>query len=219
MSSLRSIPYKVNREVLDFINQYGVEKGIILDTDDSMDFRLDPHRKRPKRVIKEERELMSHIFLQTNILNIAQTYCQEKALYFPIRIDQRTRLYCYPDYFHYQSTDLAKSLICFAKPGRIIKNATLYLKSYGAGLFKEDIGKKSLNVRAKWVDTHSDEILNFFYENNDIINRADNKACFLSFCIEYKRFIAFMDDIDKPYFATYLPIRLDASCNGYQHIN
>lgn len=41
---------------------------------------------------------------------------------------------------------------------------------------------------------------------------------FLSFCFEYRRFVEFMNKKDVTVFYTYLPIELDASCNGYQHL-
>jgi DNA-directed RNA polymerase len=41
----------------------------------------------------------------------------------------------------------------------------------------------------------------------------------VSFCFEYVRFINFINDINRDKFETYLPIQVDASCNGYQHIS
>ena len=76
-----------------------------------------------------------------------------------------------------------------------------------------------MNSRVKWVDSNTEALCN--YETNDIINRADedSRACFVGFCIEFKRFDAFMNDHDATNFKTHLPIQLDATCNGYQHIS
>ena len=57
------------------------------------------------------------------------------------------------------------------------------------------------------------------FKNNDIINKSENKTCFLSFCFEFKRFMEFMKDNETREFYTYLPIQLDATCNGYQHLS
>lgn len=83
-------------------------------------------------------------------------------------------------------------------------------------MFGNGLDKKSINYKVKCVDDNQDYILNF--RSNDIINKADNKTCFISSCLEYERFIEFMNDLDKTLFNSYLPIQLDASCNGYQHL-
>ena len=103
-------------------------------------------------------------------------------------------------FFNSQSNDLAKALLSFSEYGKILKQdieAINYFKSYGAILFDKDLSYKSLNHRVEWVDQHQDYILNF----------------------EYKRFIRFINNIEATSFKTNLPIQLDASCNGYQHIS
>jgi DNA-directed RNA polymerase len=41
---------------------------------------------------------------------------------------------------------------------------------------------------------------------------------FLAFCIEYKRYHEFLLDENAMEFNTYLPVQLDATCNGFQHL-
>lgn len=36
--------------------------------------------------------------------------------------------------------------------------------------------------------------------------------------MEYKRYIEFLNNEDSMTFSTYLPIQLDATCNGFQHL-
>lgn len=71
-------------------------------------------------------------------MNLASIYRRFSAIYFPVRIDQRDRLYCSPGYFNYQVTELVKSLLLFAKPGVIERGDIIvinYLKTYGAKSF------------------------------------------------------------------------------------
>jgi DNA-directed RNA polymerase len=223
VNGLNKIPYKVNIDVLEFIYAYGIEKNIIIDdtTDEILSFMKNPYKNglRTKKENDKYRSLVSKVLLQRNILSIADTYSKVEKIYFPVRLDFRTRINCQTDYFDYQKCDLAKGLISFANPGIINKfdeEVIKYFKAYGANMYGENLDKKSLNYRVKWVDENSDYILNF--EINNIINKAENKVCFIAFCFEYKRFMEFMRDIDNTKFYTYLPIRLDATCNGYQHL-
>ena len=69
------------------------------------------------------------------------------------------------------------------------------------------------------MDANEDSIYNFL--SNDIVARSDpdRRICFVAFCFEYKAFMDHMKDKNSGAFTTHLPIRLDASCNGYQHIS
>lgn len=214
-------PYKINNDTLDFIKLYGLEKNIIIDDSEQkiQNFIRNPYGSYSKIDRDKLRSIYSKIVLEKNILNIANCYSGVNKIYFPVRLDQRTRIYCETDYFDYQKNDLAKGLISFGEPGIITKldtNAIKFFKGFGATMFGDGLDKKSLNYRVKWVDDNSDNILNF--RSNDVINKAENKTCFVSFCFEYERFIDFYNNKDKTVFYSYLPIQLDASCNGYQHL-
>jgi DNA-directed RNA polymerase len=87
-------------------------------------------------------------------------------------------------------------------------------KIYGANCFGED--KKSINQRLLWVEKNIDNILNF--ENGILVKQANKKLLFLAFCMEYRKYINSLNKGDK-IFKTYLPIQLDATCNGFQHLS
>jgi DNA-directed RNA polymerase len=42
---------------------------------------------------------------------------------------------------------------------------------------------------------------------------------FIAFCFEYNRWLQVLSNNEIEYFHTYLPIQLDATCNGYQHLS
>ena len=107
----------------------------------------------------------------------------------------------------------------FSKPEKIGKTdnrALGYLKAYGANCYGNKLDKKSWNERIDWIDENSDNIINF--RNGELISQSDNKLLFIAFCFEYNRLLQSLDNNDSFYFETYLPIRLDATCNGYQHL-
>ena len=127
---------------------------------------------------------------------------------------------CTPLYFNYQANELSKSLLLFSEPGTILRhdeeNIT-YLKSYGAACFSNSLGKRSIAYKCNWVDKNKDAIINY-EQNSSFVEKAKEKFLFLAFCIEYKRYQDFLFNENIPHFHTYLPIQLDATCNGFQHM-
>jgi len=221
INGLSRTPYKVNTDTLNFIYKYGVEKGIIINTEveEIKNILNNPYKSTNKGEGRKHRSIVSRIKLEKNVLSIAELY-SDLDIFFPVRMDNRTRNYCITDYFDYQKNDLAKGLISFSKPGMWYKTDTdviKYFKGFGANMFGDDLDKKSLNHRVNWVEENSERILNF--ENNDIVNKAENKTCFVSFCFEYRRFAEYMSNHESNVFYSYLPIQLDATCNGYQHLS
>jgi len=221
INGLSRTPYKVNTDTLNFIYKYGVEKDIIINTEieDIKNILNNPYKSTKKREARQHRSIVSRIKLEKNVLSIAELY-SDLEIFFPVRMDNRTRNYCITDYFDYQKNDLAKGLISFSKPGIWYKTDTdviKYFKGFGANMFGGNLEKKSLNHRVNWVEENTERILNF--ENNNIVNKADNKTCFVSFCFEYRRFVKYMSNHESNVFYSYLPIQLDATCNGYQHLS
>jgi len=198
--------------------------------------------KERKLTVEEQKEVQEHnskYFQQMQIINIARTYAYLDEFYLPVNVDWRGRVYTLPSYLTYQGTDLAKSLINFANPDLITDDRISHLKRYGANLYGND--KASLDYRSNWVDSHSSKITAL---DLDFIVKADEPFCFLAFAIEYKNWlnrketvytanvvkerinpelrkkelrisIASIEGIKE---FSHLPIYLDATCNGIQHL-
>ena len=214
VNNINKTSYKINKKVLDFIEEFGVEFGLIEDINQKHPLE---NIKRNKRQDKIYRAYKSKILLEQNILGIANTFVN-MSIYFPVRLDQRGRIYCEPFYFNYQSGELAKSLISFTFPGIINRkntNAIEYFKAYGANCYGHGLDKKSYTKRAEWLDNNIADIID--YKNGKLLTKAKNKCLFLAFCMEYTRFTEFLEQ-DSIEFQTYLPIQLDATCNGFQHL-
>lgn len=62
-----------------------------------------------------------------------------------------------------------------------------------------------------------DNIINF--RNGQLIKQAKNKLLFLAFCFEFNRWLQCINNHEVMYFETYLPIQMDATCNGFQHLS
>lgn len=114
---------------------------------------------------------------------------------------------------------MATSLLLFSKPGKIIKSDTSameYYKIMAANYFGNGVDKLSFYNKLAWCKENENNIVN--YDNGILLDKANKKYLLLAFCIEYKLFYKFMNSDDE-YFNTYLPIQLDATCNGYQHLS
>ena len=134
VNRLSRIPYKINTPLLEFILLNGETLGILLDTKLIDDFDNDKKTRKTKLRISEYKAYKSKYLLQSYILEIAEMFRKHK-LYFPVRLDQKGRVYCNTTYFNYQTTDLAKALLLFDTPGYIEKHkpeGADYLKIFGA---------------------------------------------------------------------------------------
>lgn len=89
-----------------------------------------------------------------------------------------------------------------------------YLKIFGANCF--GLNKKSFLDRINWIDNNKENIINF--RNGELITQAENKLLFIAFCFEYLKYIEALNNKDS-YFISHLPIQLDATGNGFQHLS
>lgn len=214
VNGISAVPYKINTEVLDFISK-NTDLNLIYDIHK-------PHKyqniKRNKLQNSAYKTYVGQLLNQEITLDIASVFRNFSKFYLPVRLDQRGRMYCSPPYLSYQGTDLAKSLLLFATPEIIQRDSDCvdYIKAYGANLFGTTLSKKSIQFKCKWVNNNLNDIIN--YHNGKLIRQAKSPLLFLSFCIEYKRIYETFQNADNMEFNTYLPIEVDATCNGFQHM-
>jgi DNA-directed RNA polymerase len=141
---MNSVAYKINKDVLNFINLYGIDYDLII-------YKEHPLESKPKNSLKlwEKIELESELNkreLQENVLGLAKVYSQLHEFYLPTRIDFRGRMYCISEYLNYQANELAKSLLIFSNGEKMYKTDTKsinYFKAYGANCFGNSLDKKS----------------------------------------------------------------------------
>lgn len=217
INNLNSVGYCVNKELLSFIQS----NGPLFDLLNINNPPFNPSKSKLTTFEKKQlQEFYSKVELQNHLLTIADVYSNVPEFYFVNRIDFRGRINCATTYFNYQGNELAKALLLFSKPSKISRldytKSEEYLKIYGANCFGNKIEKKSFQERILWVENNLEGILN--YENGDLIKKAENKFLFTAFCIEFKRWYNFLSSAEELYFYSFLPLQLDASCNGFQHL-
>jgi hypothetical protein len=222
INNMSSVGYKINKDLLNFIRLYNDKFNLtLINSKHPIEIRLENNGgdKLYKRERIELESFKSKRFVQESILALADTFENAIEFFIPVRIDYRGRIYCITDYLNYQSTELAKALLLFSKGEKFSKTnkkAIQYMKIFGANCFGNKLDKQSANDRIKWIDDNLDNILNF--ENGILIEKAESKLLFIAFCFEYRKIISTQYD-EHDYYITHLPIQLDATCNGYQHIS
>jgi len=150
INNLSSTPFKINTALLDYITKNNNKFNLLLDS--SVEHEYANMSKRTKIQDNIYKSYNSKVILQETILEIVNFFRKFSMIYFPVRLDQRGRLYCVSNYFNYQSNELSKALLLFAKPGIIKRNDTVsidYMKAYGANCFGGAISKKSTDQKIK----------------------------------------------------------------------
>ena len=147
-------------------------------------------------------------------LKIAQENVQYPVVYFPWTCDFRGRLYALPSYVNPQADDLGKALLTFADAKELGEAGAYWLKVHIANCAGVD--KVSFEDRVKWVMEHEQEIL--ASAEDPIANRywedMDSPFQFLASCFEYKG----LHEQGLSYRSS-LPVAMDGTCNGLQHLS
>jgi hypothetical protein len=237
---LNSIPFEINKNMLNFIKIEGEKEGSIIFNgynklhpladkinDDNIDSKL-------------KLDIISHNSLYWNytyIINIA-LLMKNNTIYLPTFLDFRGRIYPSPNYLSYQGGDLARSLLLFKDVGKKIgfeetadkildttiskkllinKLADIdYVKLYLANVF--GLNKINRKNRIKWFDINIKEILYLLNNNFELfyikyLSEAKEPAQFIACLFEYNNWS------NKEITDIKTPILFDATCSGVQHLS
>lgn len=149
------------------------------------------------------------------IVKIAKEMQEEEKFYFVWRMDFRGRIYPQQTLLHPQAGDLPKSLLLFSEQKQLDSKALEWFFIHGANCYGE-VDKEPFERRIKWVKDNHDNIIDAAknYRESSFWKQAGDPWKFLAFCFEYARYT------DAPkIFKTGLPIAIDGSNNGFQHIS
>jgi len=140
----------------------------------------------------------------------------EPWFYLPYQIDHRGRAYGVPQLINPQGDDAGTAQVEFADGKPLGENGAYWLAIHLANCYWK--GKKvSFEERQAWVAEHEEEILAFAADplrEHHFWQKADKPWNFLRACVEWKGYRE-----QGPGFVSHLPISMDGSCNGYQHLS
>ena len=137
-------------------------------------------------------------------------------IYFAYFLDFRGRMYPKASNLHPQGTDYIKALLEFSD-GKAITDmdAEMFLAMQGANSF--GIDKETFVNKHKWVLENEKGIIesaNNPYDPNTLWHQCtEDPWQFLAFCFEWADYRTYGTN-----FKSHLPIAMDGSCNGLQHL-
>nr|QWO71408.1 RNA polymerase [Termitomyces sp. K2P1] len=225
-------PLLYNQEKLNEL----IKLNIHPNTKDIYNLNLSKKFGEVEEIQKHNSQFYSDKTIITNAL-LFSSWCdssQDNKIYFNYFIDWRGRLYTDTSYLSFQGSVLARSLLMFKGGEVLTERGVEHLKIYTANCYGHD--KKSYNERLDWTNKNLEKIisapnlLNLKFERDlsdlpydqgtktrefyNFMLKADEPFLFLSCCLELKNYYA-----DPTHFVSKLPIYLDATCNGLQHLS
>jgi DNA-directed RNA polymerase len=204
LNKLGSTPWMINKPVLEVIEY----------------FLTQPPEDNPLKAVTEpdyeKRE--SFIIEVTSIVKLAKKNL-DKLFYHLYNVDFRGRIYPNTAFLHEQGSDNAKGLLLFANGQPIGEEGFYWLLLHGSNTWGND--KVSLDDRVEFCLQNYDLFID--YATNPTTNlgwtKADKPFSFLAFCNEIKLLRDWCEAGNaQEDFVSHLPLFIDGSNNGSQHL-
>ena len=140
----------------------------------------------------------------------------DKAFYHLYNLDFRGRIYPNTAFLHEQSSDNAKGVLLLDEPVVLGEEGYYWLCVHTANVWGND--KISLDDRVQWVQDNLEDILDYAYRPMENIKwmEADKPFSFLAACNEIRMISEWTSEVED--FPSCLPIYIDGSNNGVQHL-
>ena len=234
LNIMQNVSWKINKRVLDVMEYiYNIENGNIAKLPSKIDIELpikpnkneynsDSEYKNAmnnydykwKSITKKNREMHS-LRCDFNLkINLAKELLQLNALYFPLNIDFRGRIYPISPHISHIGSDICRGILMFSKGKPLGSKGFYWQKVNLANKFGYD--KVSNDKRCEWTENNWDNIINC---GNDPIKHkwwltADSPWQALSIIFELND-IYNCDNINE--YISCIGVGQDGSCNGLQH--
>ncbi len=204
LNKLGSTPWIINKPLLDVIEYYmeAPEEGNPLKYKQEKDF-----------------EKKESLYIELSSIQRLAKKNIDKVFYHLYNTDFRGRLYPNTAFLHEQSSDNAKSLLLFANGQPIGEEGLYWMLIHGSNTWGND--KCSLDDRAEFCLQNYDLFLSYASDPTQNIGwmKADKPFSFLAFCMELKLLQTWCEaGNEQELFVSHLPLFIDGSNNGSQHL-
>ena len=231
VNAIQATPWRINKRVLEvaeeITNRTYIPEALDMPTAEPAEPPIRPEEADTNEEIQKEwRKAMVSYYQRDNIrrskrlllnaqINLAKTYVDDPAIYFPHNLDFRGRVYPVTS-LSPQSNDFGKSLLEFADGVALGEHGATWLALQGANCYGLD--KAEFEERIEWVYGNPEFIMGI--AENPLENLAwtetDSPWEFLAFCFEWDDYIK---SGMSPDFKSHLAVAFDGSCSGIQHFS
>jgi DNA-directed RNA polymerase len=149
------------------------------------------------------------------VLSTAHRLLRRERFYFPYQLDRRGRAYPVPQVVNPQADDAGRSILQFADGKPLGDTGQFWLTIHLANQFGHD--KLSFSSRLEWVQGNEEQILQAAADpiaHKSFWAAAEKPWAFLAGCFEYRS----MKLLGAAHHSR-LPISVDGTCNGLQHLS
>ncbi|UWF59785.1 DNA-directed RNA polymerase [Brucella sp. 2716] len=234
VNAIQSTPWQINAPILNVMQQLTKTNSEIAGMVSKDDLKLPdkPHdidtneealrqwKWAARDVYMANVKLRNDRLRQEQLLDLADRFKDEQAIYFPHTLDFRGRAYPVPQMLNPQGSDQVKALLRFAE-GKPLGGPEGYhwLLVHGANCFGVD--KVPFDDRVQFVEDNWRKIIACAVNPLEELwwTEADSPWCFLAFCFEYRDYVDALGIGAGSSFISHLPVALDGSCNGLQHFS
>lgn len=176
--------------------------------------------KNPFKFSKEvDKEKKESLIIEIDAIEKLAEKNLNNVFYHIYNVDFRGRIYPNTAFLHEQSSDNAKGLLLLDEAVPLGEEGYYWLCVHTANMYGND--KVSLDDRVMWVQDNFDSLMSYVndpYQNDDWMN-ADKPLCFLACCYELSMLSNWHGDgYATEDFPSCLPIYIDGSNNGVQHL-
>jgi DNA-directed RNA polymerase len=139
----------------------------------------------------------------------------EPRLFFPYKLDYRGRAYCVPESFQPQGDDAARALLEFAVGKPLGDRGAFWLAVHLADLNGGPASRGTLDERTAWTSANETDILAAAADpiGFPFWRSAKKPWAFLRACLEWAAYRR-----DGVGHVSHLPVSVDGTCNGFQHL-
>lgn len=157
-----------------------------------------------------------HVLQFTSLLKYLEDF-KDTDIYFPTYYDWRGRLY-FKSRINPQSQDFIKASLHFAEKKPLGNRGLYWLKVHVATCYGYD--KASFEKRAVWTDKNMEAIRDAakYHIDSDFFRNCDEGGHW-SFYVAARELVKAIDSRKPEEYCTGIPIAMDATCSGSQHLS